>query len=182
VTTKPATNAKKFAASLYASTEGGCGCGRRTVRSLCSRRAGHQTGARHGVAGGLDRLRHVEISAAARPVLPRLLATEDAVTEPELLAVIAMEECDEVSQRIAKAARFSMDQIQQDADDRPEQNPERLTNRERIVREYYDLRATLGMLGIDAWENSDFSRRCEQEKVAKVRRYFQRSRDNGTLV
>jgi hypothetical protein len=133
------------------------------------------------VAGGLDRLRHVEISAAARLVLPRLLATEDTVTELEQLAVIAMEECAEVAQRIAKAARFSMDQVQEDADDHPEQNPKRLTNRERIVREYYDLRATLGMLGIDAWENSDFSRRCEDAKVAKVRKYFQRSRVNGTL-
>lgn len=94
---------------------------------------------------------------------------------------IAMEECAEVAQRISKAARFGMDQIQEDADDKPEQNPERLTNRERIMREYYDLRAVLGMMGIDAWDNSDQSKQVESDKVMKVNKYLGRSIRCGTL-
>ena len=100
----------------------------------------------------------------------------------EHLFVIAMEECAEVAQRLAKAARFGMDQIQEDADDKPEENPERLTNRERIIREYYDLRATLGLLGIDAWDRSDTASRHESEKVRKILRYLERSRKVGTLA
>jgi hypothetical protein len=67
------------------------------------------------------------------------------------------------------------------ADDKPEENPERLPNRERIVREFYDLRAVLGMLGIDAWDMSDKARRHEAAKVSKVDRYLQRSDRCGTL-
>lgn len=99
----------------------------------------------------------------------------------EHLMTIAMEECAEVAQRISKAARFGMDQIQEDADDKPEQNPERLTNRERIMREYYDLRAVLGMMGIDAWDNSDQSKQVESDKVMKVNKYLGRSIRCGTL-
>ena len=99
----------------------------------------------------------------------------------EHLMTVAMEECAEVAQRIAKAARFGMEQVQEDADDQPQENPERLTNRERILREYYDLRAVLGMLGIDAWDMSDRARQCERAKVAKVERYLGRSARCGTL-
>ena len=53
------------------------------------------------------------------------------MTREEHLLVVAMEECDEVSQRIAKALRFGLEQVQQDVGDKPEENPERLTNLER---------------------------------------------------
>lgn len=99
----------------------------------------------------------------------------------EHLMVIAMEECAEVAQRIAKASRFGMDQIQQDAADKPEENPERLTNRERILREFYDLRATLGMIGIDAWDCSDLARQHERAKVIRIEHYLKRSAGYGTL-
>ena len=103
------------------------------------------------------------------------------MTREEHLLTIVGEECAEIAQRVAKALRFGMEQVQEDADDRPQENPERLTNRERIVREYYDLRAVLGMAGIDAWDTSDLARRCEAEKVRKVERYLQRSARCGTL-
>ena len=103
------------------------------------------------------------------------------MTRDEHLMVIAMEECAEVAQRISKALRFGMDQIQQDADDAPEQNPERLTNKQRIEREYYDLRAMLGMIGIDAWANDTSTKGYEFEKVRKVERYLWRSNACGTL-
>lgn len=104
------------------------------------------------------------------------------MTRKEHLMTIGGEECNEMAQRISKALRFGMDQIQQDADDKPEENPERLTNRERIIREYFDLRATLGMMGIDAWEMSDRARRHEQQKVNRIERYLQRSAECGTLT
>jgi NTP pyrophosphatase (non-canonical NTP hydrolase) len=104
------------------------------------------------------------------------------MTRHEHLMTIAMEECAEVAQRISKAARFGMEQIQEDANDKPEENPERLTNRQRIQHEFYDLRATLGMLCIDAWDTSDLARRCENDKVMKIERYLERSRRCGTVT
>lgn len=104
------------------------------------------------------------------------------MTRDEHLMTIGMEECAEVAQRISKAMRFGMEQIQEDADDKPEENPERLTNRQRIYREYYHLRAVLGMMGIDAWDTSDLSRECERAKVEKVNHYLWRSAACGTLT
>ena len=103
------------------------------------------------------------------------------MNKQEQLMVIAMEECAELAQRISKALRFGMEQIQQDADDKPEENPERLTNRQRIQREYWDLRASLGLMMIDAWEITPESTRLEREKYLKIERYFERSRREGTL-
>jgi hypothetical protein len=104
------------------------------------------------------------------------------MTRAEHLTTIAMEECAELAQRLSKAQRFGLEQVQQDADDVPEQNPLRLTNRERILLEYYDLRATLGLIGIDAWETSYASRQAEQAKREKIERYLGRSRRCGTLT
>lgn len=103
------------------------------------------------------------------------------MTRDEHLMTIAIEECAEIAQRISKAQRFGMDQIQEDADDKPEENPEHLTNRERIIREYYELRAVLGMLNIDAWDMSDKARIHERAKALRVQRYLERSARCGTL-
>lgn len=96
----------------------------------------------------------------------------------EHLMTIAMEECAEVAQRIAKAARFGMSQIQQDADDKPEENPRRLSNRARIVDELNDLMAILEMIGISML---DVDGRKMHAKREKVERYLQRSSRCGTL-
>lgn len=103
------------------------------------------------------------------------------MTRGEHLLTIAMEECAELAQRLSKALRFGIDQIQEAPGDKPEQNPDRLTNRERIYVEYYDLRATLGMVGIDAWVSNAFSKDAERKKVEKVERYLEFSRKQGTL-
>ncbi len=99
----------------------------------------------------------------------------------EHLMLIAMEESVEVAltlaQRISKALRFGLEQIQQDADDAPEQNPERLTNRERIRKEYSDLAAMLEMIGIGA----PLGRQMDAKKE-KVERYLGRSLKCGTLT
>lgn len=66
------------------------------------------------------------------------------MTRQEQLLLIAMEECVEVAHRLSKALRFGMEEVQ------PGQP---LTNSQRIYDEYYQLRAVLGMCGIDAWNN-----------------------------
>ncbi len=95
----------------------------------------------------------------------------------EHLLTIAAEECAEVAQRIAKALRFGMEQVQEDADDQPQENPERLTNAQRIVREYNDLKAMMEMLDLDI----SLPEQRDRKKV-KVLRYLQRSERCGTLV
>ena len=99
------------------------------------------------------------------------------MTRNEHLMTIAMEECSEIAQRISKALRFGLEQVQEDADDAPEQNPDRLTNRERIRKEYSDLAAMLEMIGIGAPLGREMD-----AKRAKVERYLQRSQRCGTLT
>lgn len=107
----------------------------------------------------------------------------------EHLLTIAMEECDEVSQRISKAKRFGIMQVQEAPGDKPEQNPGRLTNRQRIRNEFYDLVAVLEMCGlIEAVEMNDqqtyaictplASIRAKQKKVEH---YLKMSAACGTL-
>lgn len=103
------------------------------------------------------------------------------MNKQEHMMTIGMEECNEIAQRISKSLRFGMDQVQEDANDKPEENPERLTNRQRIEHEYYELRAVLGLMGIDAWCVSDYARRIEESKVERVNLYLQRSANCGTL-
>lgn len=96
---------------------------------------------------------------------------------------IAAEECAEIAQRCAKANRFGLEQVQQDADDKPEENPERLTNRERIREEFAHLVGVLDMLGIidvSYIGHPDIRERAHQ-KQAKVERYLLRSQQCGTF-
>lgn len=98
------------------------------------------------------------------------------MTRQEHLMIIAMEECAEVQQRLSKALRFGLEQIQEKAIDKPEQNPMRLTNRERITDEYSDLIAVMRMLDMDTVDLNKV-----QTKIAKVERYLQFSKQLGTL-
>src|SRR6267142_6786016 len=106
--------------------------------------------------------------------MPRKRRRESEMNLKEHLMVHAMEECNELAHRISKALRFGLDQIQQDANDKPEQNPDRLTNMDRIMFEYYDLRATLGMIGIDAWDMSERAREAERVKILRISKYLDR--------
>lgn len=97
------------------------------------------------------------------------------MTREQHLLIRAMEECNELAQRISKALVFGLDENQVN----PEQNPENLNNRDRIYFEYYDLRAVLGMAGIDAWDASDRARKAENAKRRKVEKYLQYSKELG---
>lgn len=100
------------------------------------------------------------------------------MTREEHLLIRAMEECNEVAQRISKALVFGLEQVEPDT----ERNPHALTNRDRIYEEYYQLRAVLGMAGIDAWDSSPRARIAEAAKVEKVERFLIWSQECGTLA
>lgn len=98
------------------------------------------------------------------------------MTKEEHLLVIAMEECNEVAQRLSKALRFGMEQIQQDIDDKPEENPSKLTNKQRIHYEYCQLVAVMEMLNI--FPNNDI---YINEKKKKIEKYLLKSKELGKL-
>jgi hypothetical protein len=79
-----------------------------------------------------------------------------------------MEECDEVSQRISKALRFGMEQVQPGQDE---------TNRERILGEFAHLCAALHMLGLSAVPD----RKQFADKQVKVEAFLHYSHLCGTL-
>lgn len=96
----------------------------------------------------------------------------------EHLLTIAAEECNEVAQRISKALRFGMEQVQKAHDDQPEQNPRQLTNRQRIREEFIDLVAVLEMID-PSFTSLDYGEGAA--KQAKVERYLKLSMAQGTL-
>lgn len=91
------------------------------------------------------------------------------LTEEQYLLVCLMEECDEVSQRAAKALRFGLDETQ------PGQP---LDNAARITEELTDLWTI-----VDELEGrGSISRPIVSEtKRAKIARFMDYSRDQGTL-
>jgi hypothetical protein len=108
----------------------------------------------------------------------------------EHLLTSVMEECNEVGQRVSKAMRFGVEQVQIAADDRPEQNPGRLTNRERILSEFYDLLASMEMAGLielKQYTHSDamwliVPAVAIEAKKAKIERYLEKAKQHGTLT
>lgn len=85
----------------------------------------------------------------------------------EHLLTILSEECSEVAQRVSKALRFTVKEIQ------PGQE---LTNWDRIQQEFNDLCAVARMLGFDYPKGNE-----GRLKVAKVEKFLAYSRDCGTL-
>lgn len=63
------------------------------------------------------------------------------MTREENLMVIAMEECAEIQQEISKALRFGVDNHHPNEPD--------ITNGERILKEFHQLRAVMDMLIIN---------------------------------
>jgi NTP pyrophosphatase (non-canonical NTP hydrolase) len=91
----------------------------------------------------------------------------------EYLLTCLAEECNEVAQRISKALRFGLDEVQPD---------QPLNNRERITEELHDLNAVAVLceragLVISVMPNE----RTIERKRSKIE-YFKRiSRNQGTL-
>lgn len=105
------------------------------------------------------------------------------MTKAEHLDTIAMEECNEVAQRISKAKRFGRYEVQ------PMQS---LNNVERVVQEFHDLVAVLDLAG---YITVDFEygpagvtlatltldRRLLFAKIEKINKYLEYAKACGTL-
>lgn len=98
------------------------------------------------------------------------------MTRTEHLLTIMAEECQEVSQRVSKALRFGVREIQ------PGQGA---TNAERIIREFCDLLAAYEMLHEDAilsprmFSVDGFAREMIDAKKAKVEKFLYFSAGRG---
>lgn len=102
------------------------------------------------------------------------------MTRKEHLLVIAMEECNEVAQRLSKAIRFSLEEVQ------PGQE---LDNAWRVLVEYNDLVAVMLMLNQEGHlptvsPTKDPLVRMDwvYKKVKKVDLFLEHSKTNGTLT
>ena len=95
------------------------------------------------------------------------------MTRREHLLTILGEEAGEVIKETAKALRFGEGEVLRDMI----HNPDRLSNRQRIVREFFDLLAIAKMLGI--YEPADDWRITA--KIARVEDYLQYSHALGKL-
>lgn len=93
----------------------------------------------------------------------------------EHLLTCLAEECTEVGQRVAKALRFGLDEIQ---------SGQPLTNRQRIAEEYRDLVAVANILveeGILAVHEMAVSQKDVDAKRTKIERFMAISRREGVL-
>lgn len=90
------------------------------------------------------------------------------MNETEYLLTVLAEECAEVIQRITKALRFGLGEIQ---------TGQPLTNRERINYEFSDLMGTFEMLE----DTGTLERLPTDAKKAKVKAFMEYSRSKGTL-
>lgn len=93
------------------------------------------------------------------------------MTRLEHLLWVLAEECAEVAQRVSKAARFGMDEVQ------PGQE---LTNEERIWQEMNDL-AGIGEMLIALRGQGGLSRDAMDAKKAKVEKFLLYSIECGTF-
>ncbi len=98
------------------------------------------------------------------------------MTRQEHLLTILSEECAEVAQRVSKALRFGLKEVE------PGQ---KYTNAARISQELFDLRAVAEMLEkCGALESVRYSTvlRLVEKKKAKVPKYLAYSSQCGTLA
>lgn len=93
------------------------------------------------------------------------------MTESEHLLVILMEECNEVAQRVSKALRFGLNEIQPG---------HTLTNAQRISVELTDLYAVREML-LEQGLIPELDPIAITEKKAKVETFMNYARELGTI-
>ena len=94
------------------------------------------------------------------------------MNRPEYLLTCLAEECSEVSQRISKALRFGLDEIQ---------TGQSLNNEERILDEFIDLLAVMEILNREGVLASPMITEDDiQQKQTKIEKYLEISRKQGT--
>lgn len=100
------------------------------------------------------------------------------MTRQDHLLTIAAEECMETAQRITKALRFGVDEVQPGQD---------MNNAKRIMQEFCDLVAMLRMVAdhnetfSGEYTNVEQSDRWIEEKESKVERFLEYSAQQGRL-
>lgn len=96
------------------------------------------------------------------------------MTREEHLLLCLAEECAEVAQRVSKALRFGLSEVQAD---------QPFNNAERIVEELHDLLSVAAILGREGILDNPTMVMPDtvQRKLAKIEKYFAISREHGTL-
>ena len=96
------------------------------------------------------------------------------INRAEHLLICVAEECNEVAQRVSKALRFGLTEVQAG---------QNRTNAERIMDEFADLTTVLAMLAEN--DHLDFDtpniETKMKAKVAKIEKYMTIAREQGTL-
>ena len=99
------------------------------------------------------------------------------MTRQEHLLTILSEECNEVGQRVSKALRFGLTEVEPGYEFK-------MNNAERILQEYCDLMAVVHMLRdeniLPDWSLSKMSQMMEMKQM-KVEKYLEHSKAQGTL-
>lgn len=91
----------------------------------------------------------------------------------EHLLTILVEECGETAQRATKALRFGINEVQKGQD---------LDNAERLIYEFNDIVAMMQMLKNEGMIDRVFDLVYQNKKVAKVEKYLELSKAQGTLI
>jgi hypothetical protein len=98
------------------------------------------------------------------------------MNEPSYLYLVAMEQCNEVAQRLSKASRFTVDEVQPGQD---------MTNGIRVLQELADLITVVEMLqDLGHLPNYPLGARSDWKKAKreKVKKFMEYSRERGTLL
>ncbi|MEI5995007.1 hypothetical protein [Candidatus Enterococcus mansonii] len=94
----------------------------------------------------------------------------------EYLALVAIEECAEIQQALSKAIRFGFDDHHPSRADK--------TNEEEMLTEFYQLSAMIEELqrqGIIEGFTQEKIEKVKQNKIEKVYKYMEYSKENGLL-
>jgi len=94
------------------------------------------------------------------------------MTRPELLLTLLGEECNETAQRVSKAIRFTLEEIQRG---------QNLTNSERIVYEFNDIVAVMEILHDEGLVDKVLDPIAIAKKKLQVLEYIEYSRKLGVI-
>lgn len=94
------------------------------------------------------------------------------MTRTENLLTILSEECVETAQRVSKAIRFTLEEIQPGQD---------LTNAQRIVYEFNDIVAAMEILQEEGVFEKVIDREAIEKKKLKIEKYMAYSKEVGAI-
>jgi ribosomal protein S8 len=95
------------------------------------------------------------------------------MTRSELLLTVLAEECNETAQRVSKALRFGLNEVQRGQD---------LTNAQRIVYEFNDIMAVMDILRQEGFIENVIDADAIQKKKDKLAEYMDYSQKCGVIT